>query len=292
MLPLSRLLSRRTVLQCGRTSLASRGTCARSTITSHRRSAAAAILSGAAAAAVACSAHDASRCSTVPKANRKAEVLSSPAIKMLMSIIRDKKTTQVDYVNAADRLMALLAEEGLARLPRQPKVVVTPCGTYDGVTVPDGHAVCAVDIMRSGCILLEAVRRVLPELKTAKILIQRDEETALPKLFYSKLPDGIENMQVMLCDPMLATGGSAITAIQVLKEAGVKEENILFLNVVSAPEGLEALAKKAPGVRILTCEVDTHLNEVKFIVPGLGDFGDRYYGTSGYVAGYWGTAGR
>jgi len=212
---------------------------------------------------------------------------------MLMSIIRDKRTCQAEYVRAADRLMAILAEEGIARLPCvKPQVIETPCGPFNGVTAPDGHAICAVDIVRSGGILLEAVRKVLPDLKTAKILIQRDEETALPQLYYSKLPDGIETMHVVLCDPMLATGGSALTAIEVLKKAGVKEENILFINVVSCPEGLKVMAKKAPGVRILTCALDSHLNEVKFIVPGLGDFGDRYYGTTGYAQGFWGTNGR
>merc|ERR1719336_1149869 len=146
---------------------------------------------------------------------------------------------------------------------------------------------CAVDIVRSGGILLEAVRRICPELKTAKILIQRDEETALPKLFYSKLPDNISDYQVILCDPMLATGGSALMAVQVLKDAGVAEEAILFLNVLSCPEGLKAMAEKAPGVRILTAVVDERLNEQKFIVPGLGDYGDRYYGTTGYKEGLW-----
>lgn len=212
-----------------------------------------------------------------PKENRKAEVLSSPAISMLMSIIRDQRTCQADYVRASDRLMAILAEEGIARLPS---------------VKPSGHNICAVDIVRSGGILLEAVRKVIPELKTAKILIQRDEATALPQLYYSKLPDGIEKLQVLLCDPMLGTGGSALTAIEVLKKAGVKEENILFINVVSCPEGLKALAMNAPDVRILTCALDSHLNEVKFIVPGVGDFGDRYYGTTGYAEGLWGTNGR
>merc|ERR1712217_639794 len=97
---------------------------------------------------------------------------------------------------------------------------------------------------------------------------------------------------VMLCDRMFATGGSALTAIQVLKDAGVKEESIFFLNVVSCPEGLKALAEKAPGVRVLTAALDTNLNEQKFIVPGLGDFGDRYYGTFGYKEGLWGVYGK
>lgn len=223
--------------------------------------------------------------------NPKAEVLSSPGITMLVTVIRDKATNQKDYVSAADRLMRILAEEGLARLATE-KTVQTPCGTSAGLMPFPSHQICCVDIVRSGGILLEAVRQVCPDSKTAKILIQRDEETALPKLFYSKLPPNISELKVVLCDPMLATGGSALMAIDVLKQAGVKEEGILFLNVISCPEGLKALAEKAPGVRIVTTALDSHLNEQRFIVPGVGDFGDRYYGTSGYLEGLWGTDGK
>jgi uracil phosphoribosyltransferase len=227
----------------------------------------------------------------VAELNKKAEVLSSPAVTMLLSVIRDKNTSQKEYVAYADRLMNLLAEEGLARLAT-PVEVVTPCGKCKGSKPPESHKIACVDIVRSGGILLEAVRKLAPDSKTAKILIQRDEETALPKLFYSKLPPAMGELNVILCDPMLATGGSAMTAIQVLKEAGVKEESILFLNVVSCPEGLKVLAEQAPGVRILTAAVDANLDEQKCIVPGLGDFGDRYYGTSGYSEGLWGTDGK
>mmetsp|Transcript_25343 Transcript_25343/g.72299 ORF Transcript_25343/g.72299 Transcript_25343/m.72299 type:complete len:233 (-) Transcript_25343:210-908(-) len=225
------------------------------------------------------------------KLNRNAEVLSSPAVTMLLSQIRAKSTTQKDYVNAADRLMGILAEEGLARLAT-PMTVVTPCGTCSGLEAPLGSSLCAVDIIRSGGILLEAVRKVCPDLKTAKVLIQRDEKTALPQFFYKKLPNGIDKKKIILCDPMLASGGSALMAIDCLKEAGVVEDNILFLNVVSCPEGLRALAEKAPGVRILTAALDEKLDEHKFIVPGLGDFGDRYYGTAGYDEGLWGSDGK
>jgi len=228
---------------------------------------------------------------SVEEMNPKAEVLSSPAITMLLTVIRDKVTTQRDYVAYSDRLMNILAEEGLARLAT-PGKVVTPCGEFQGLVPPEGHTICGVDIVRSGGILLEAVRRIAPDSKTAKILIQRDEETAEPKLFYSKLPPGIEDLTVVLCDPMLATGGSAITAINVLKDAGVKEERILFLNVVSCPEGLRALAEKTPGVRIVTAALDDCLNAQKYIVPGVGDFGDRYYGTFGYKEGLWGIDGK
>mmetsp|Transcript_82162 Transcript_82162/g.129397 ORF Transcript_82162/g.129397 Transcript_82162/m.129397 type:complete len:230 (+) Transcript_82162:48-737(+) len=219
--------------------------------------------------------------------NPKAEVLSSPGITMLLSVVRDKKTGQKDYVAAADRLMNILVDEGLARMAK-PCTVTTPCGEAEGLMPPDTSKICAVDIVRSGGILLEALRRTHADVKTAKILIQRDEETAEPKLFYSKLPPNMDKLDVVLCDPMLATGGSALMAITELIKAGVKEENIFFWNVLSCPEGLKKLAEKAPGVKILTTACDPGLNEKKFIVPGLGDFGDRYYGTAGYDEGLWG----
>ena len=118
-------------------------------------------------------------------------------------------------------------------------------------------------------------------MKVGKILIQRDESTEekVARLIYSKLPGDIADLRVLLVDPMLATGGSALKAIEVLEAAGVKQENIVFLNVVSCPEGLARLQKEAPGVFVITAEVDEKLNEEKYIVPGLGDFGDRYYST-------------
>uniref|UniRef100_A0A7S1MCD4 uracil phosphoribosyltransferase n=1 Tax=Alexandrium catenella TaxID=2925 RepID=A0A7S1MCD4_ALECA len=220
--------------------------------------------------------------------NTRAEVLSSHAVTMLLTKIRAKSTTQREFVAYADRLMNILAEEALSRLATQ-TTVTTPCGEFDGLEPPSAGGLCCVDIIRSGGILLEAVRKLCPDCKTAKILIQRDEETALPRLFYSKLPAGVQNLQVLLTDPMLATGGSALTAINVLKQAGVREEDILFVNVVAAPQGLQTLAEQAPGVRILSASVDDGLDERKYIVPGLGDFGDRYYGTAGYMEGLWGT---
>lgn len=219
------------------------------------------------------------------------EILKSPAITMLLSTIRAKETNQRNFVEASDRLMNILAEEGLARLAVE-TTVETPCGQCKGLQAPDPNGLCAVDIIRSGGILLEAVRKLCPSMKTAKVLIQRDEQTAQPIFFYKKFPDHIEKMTVILCDPMLATGGSALMAIDCLKDAGVPEEQILFLNVLSCPEGLKKLAEKAPRVRILTSAVDERLNDQKFIVPGLGDFGDRYYGTSGYKEGVWGTDGK
>eukprot|EP00927_Polykrikos_kofoidii_P069919 TRINITY_DN65667_c0_g1_i1.p1 TRINITY_DN65667_c0_g1~~TRINITY_DN65667_c0_g1_i1.p1 ORF type:complete len:233 (-),score=44.20 TRINITY_DN65667_c0_g1_i1:82-780(-) len=229
----------------------------------------------------------------VSELNPNAEVLSGRAITVLMSMIRDKGTSQREFVMAADRLMTILAEEGLARLPSVvEKTVSTPCGKWSGLTAPEGHTICAVDIVRSGGILLEAVRKIHPDLKTAKILIQRDEATAEAIYHYAKLPEGISKLNVVLCDPMLATGGSAVKAIGVLKDAGVEEHNILFINLIAAPQGLIALKNQAPGVRVVSAFLDEGLDDNKFIVPGLGDFGDRYYGTAGYEEGLWGSDGK
>jgi uracil phosphoribosyltransferase len=169
----------------------------------------------------------------VAELNPKAEVLSSAALDMLLSVVRDKATPQKEYVAYCDRLASILAEEGLARLAT-PTKIVTPCGELIGLRPLDSQKLACVDIVRSGGIILEAVRKLAPDSKTAKILIQRDEETALPQLFYSKLPPEISELQVIMCDPMLGTGGSSLTAINVLKEAGVREENILFLNMLCA----------------------------------------------------------
>jgi len=223
--------------------------------------------------------------------NAKAEVLSSRAATMLLSKMRAKSATQAEFVHFADRLMRILAEEALARLATR-VTVKTPSDECSGLEPPDSGCLGLVDIMRSGGILLEAVRQLCPDSKTAKILIQRDEETRVPALFYSKLPDGIQDLQVIICDPVLASGSSVLMAIDVLKQAGVREEDILFVNVAAAPQGLRALAERAPGVRVLCASLAKDVTEQGTLVPGLGDFGDRYFGTKGYKEGLWGTDGR
>ena len=152
-----------------------------------------------------------------------------------------------------------------------------PC---EGSLGPDPTKICAVSIVRSGDALLEVVRDVEPAVKVGKILIQRDEShpDKIAKLFYSKLPPTIGTEQtpyVLLCDPMLATGGSALTAIEVLlkgdKYHKVAPENIIFANMICAPEGLKIMAEKYPQIKIVTAAIDERLNDDKFIVPGLGE---------------------
>lgn len=209
-------------------------------------------------------------------------VVDSRAVRALFTVIRDAATSHVDFVAHADRLMRLLAEEGLAELPgSRPKTVTTPCGAFAGVELAPARSVAAVSIVRAGDTLLEAVRRVAPAVSVGKILIQRDESTIekVPRLMYVKLPGDIATRTVLLVDPMLATGQSAAAAIEVLLRRGVPEEKIVFLNVVASPEGLRLLGERHPRVKVVTGAIDEGLNSHKYIVPGLGDFGDRYHGT-------------
>ncbi|GAA5927228.1 uracil phosphoribosyltransferase [Sporobolomyces koalae] len=220
----------------------------------------------------------------------------------LFTIIRDTNTHRGDFVFYADRICRLLIEEGLNHLPVVDKTVSTPTGKstftfpnagflarvphillplcrlrleYKGVGF-EGK-ICGVSIMRAGEAMEAGLRECCRAVRIGKILIQRDEETAQAKLFYAKLPDDIASRYCLLLDPMLATGGSAIKAVEVLIDHGVPQERIIFLNLVSCPEGLRAMHDAYPKIKIVTAWVDEKLNEQKYIVPGLGDFGDRYF---------------
>jgi len=197
-------------------------------------------------------------------------------LEALLTIIRDKNTNRGDFIFHSNRIIRLLVEEGLNHLPVVEKTVVTPTSTeFEGVGFKG--KICGVSIMRAGESMEQGLRDCCRSVRIGKILIQRDEETALPKLYYSKLPPDIDDRYVLLLDPMLATGGSAIKAIEVLLANGVKEDKILFLNLVAAPEGIEAVTKKYSQLKIVTASVDKGLNDKKYIIPGLGDFGDRYF---------------
>ena len=210
------------------------------------------------------------------------KILNSKAIKNLFSKLRCKNADSSTFIKYSTRLMKILAEEAIAELPGHEAIIETPCGQYHGLNIPENNCI-AVSIVRAGDSLLDAVRSCIPDIPVGKILIQRDEssEEKKPILFYKKLPKNLvkENKAVLLVDPMLATGGSAVCAIQVLLDEGVLEENIIFVNVVSCPEGLKLLNEKHPRVKIVTAAMDEKLNEDRYIVPGVGDWGDRFFGT-------------
>mmetsp|Transcript_3549 Transcript_3549/g.8474 ORF Transcript_3549/g.8474 Transcript_3549/m.8474 type:complete len:226 (-) Transcript_3549:187-864(-) len=211
---------------------------------------------------------------------------SRKAHKFLFTKMRDASTSSEDFVKYSKRAMRLLAEDALAEFPSTDVTISTPCGPCDGCYGPDPTKICAVSIVRSGDALLEVVRDVEPAVKVGKILIQRDEShpDKIAKLFYSKLPPTIgtpATPYVLLCDPMLATGGSALTAIEVLvgEKYKVAPEKIIFANMICAPEGLKRMAEEYPQIKIVTAAIDECLNDDKFIVPGLGDYGDRFFNT-------------
>ena len=196
----------------------------------------------------------------------------------LYTTIRDRSTPRQEFRFAADRIIYNLVEEALNLLPTRPKKVITPLGEeFEGAEF-EGK-ICAVPIMRAGLAMANAVEQVCPNIRIGTTLIQRDEETAEPIEHYAKLPRDISKRYVLLLDPMLATGGSAERAINRLMGNGVKEPKIIFVNLISCPEGLQRLEDRCSQIQIVTGVIDKGLNGRKYIVPGLGDFGDRYFGT-------------
>jgi uracil phosphoribosyltransferase len=197
----------------------------------------------------------------------------------LHSIIRDKNASQEDFVFYSDQIVRLLLEAGSNLLPFATQKVITPVGeTYEGLKLT--AKLCAVSIIRAGESMETELRSIYRGIRMGKILIQRDKQTKLPKLFYSNLPDDISERYVLLLEPMLATGGSALTAIQVLLKAGVQEENIIFINLLASPEGLDRVTTTHSKLHIVTSSIEKQLNEHAFMIPGIGDFGDRYFGTT------------
>ncbi|KAI1475874.1 hypothetical protein K445DRAFT_285576 [Daldinia sp. EC12] len=200
----------------------------------------------------------------------------TPQLIALLTKIRDRKTERADFIFYSNRIIRLLVEEGLNHLPVVEHTVTTPVGrTYSGLMFQG--KICGVSIMRAGEAMEQGLRDCCRSVRIGKILIQRDEETAKPKLFYDKLPEDIAERWVLLLDPMFATGGSAIMAVEVLKSRGVPEERILFLNLIASPEGVQNFATKFPKLRVVTAFIDQGLDEKNYIIPGLGDFGDRFY---------------
>jgi len=179
-------------------------------------------------------------------------------------MIRNEKTERADFIFYSNRIIRLLVEEGLNHLPVVTHIVTSPVGKdYTGVRF-EGR-ICGVSIMRAGESMEQGLRECCRSVRIGKILIQRNEETSKPKLYYEKLPLDIANRWVLLLDPMLATGGSAIMAIEVLKKKGVPEDRILFLNLIASPEGVKNFAEKLPKVRIVTAFIDQGLNEKKCV---------------------------
>ncbi len=215
--------------------------------------------------------------------NNNVTILNSRPISYLLNKLRNKNTNNKDFMIYGDRLMRMLAEEVFCRLPNIGiGLIETPCGKCDGLVDKHDIDICIVSIIRAGDALLEAFRCIQPGVKIGKILIQRDEDSKNKDaiLYYKKLPKNISNTStIILVDPMIGTGGSAKKAISVLLESGILQEQIIFANIVCCTEGLENILTEYPNIKIITTAVDPKLDHKKYLTPGLGDYGDRYYGT-------------
>jgi len=202
-------------------------------------------------------------------------IVNHPLVHDALMELRDIRTQPPDFRRAANRISMLLAAEALKDVPSRTHTVETPLGPAEGRVV--GSDVVVVPVLRAGLGMLDAVLEILPAARVGHIGLQRDEATAMASTYYTKLPRDLAGSFVLMIDPMLATGGSAVAAIDLLKAAGAR--TLRMICIVAAPEGVALVERHHPDIEVYTPVVDRELNAHKYIVPGLGDFGDRLYGT-------------
>ena len=199
---------------------------------------------------------------------------SHPLVGDCMAKLRDKRTEPDEFRTLSRKVITLLLYEATADLPVRRGTVETPLGPAEASWLE--QEIVAVPVLRAGLGLLGPVLELLPKVSVGYIGLERDEETAVARIYYKKLP-AMEGKIPLLLDPMLATGGSAAQALDLIKEAGGRDPRMVC--VVAAPEGVKAIEDRHPEVQIFTAALDQGLNDKAFIVPGLGDFGDRLFGT-------------
>jgi uracil phosphoribosyltransferase len=203
-------------------------------------------------------------------------LVDHPLVHDALAGLRDRSTLAETFRRLAVRISLLLAAEACRDLPTHAVTVETPIGPADGRRV--NAKVVVVPVLRAGLGMLDAVLELVPQARVGHIGLQRDEVTAIASRYYSKLPHDLRDSYVLVIDPMLATGGSAVAALDLLTTAGAADIRIIC--IVAAPEGIALVERQHPGVHIYTPVIDQKLNAQKFIVPGLGDFGDRLYDTA------------
>ena len=206
----------------------------------------------------------------------KIMVFDHPLIQHKVSMMRDKNTTSKEFRDLAREVAMLMAFEVTRDLPTQEVQIETPiCPT--SVKMLKGLDVAIIPILRAGLGFVDGMLEIIPNAKVGHVGLYRDPETHEPVEYYCKLPEDIDKRRVIIVDSMLATGGSAVAAVDFVKKKGAKDISLMFL--IAAPEGIEALTSKHPDVDIYIAAKDEKLNENAYIVPGLGDAGDRIFGT-------------
>lgn len=202
--------------------------------------------------------------------------VTHPLVQHKLTLMRQKETSTAVFRQLLREISQLLAYEVTRGLPMTTRLIETPMQSMDAPVI-DGKKLALVSILRAGNGLLDGVLELIPSARVGFVGLYRDEETLKPVQYYFKVPTELEDRLVIAVDPMLATGNSSVAAIDLLKKSGAK--NIRFLCLLAAPEGIKRMQEAHPDVPIVTAAIDSHLNENGYIVPGLGDAGDRMFGT-------------
>ena len=210
------------------------------------------------------------------KFNEKVHIMNHPLVAHKLTIMRDENTSVKDFRELVSEIGMLITYEATRDLPLTTKHIKTPICEMDAPTLA-GKKFVVVPILRAGLGLVDGVLRMVPSARVGHIGMYRDEETLEPHVYFCKMPKDVAERDVLIVDPMLATGGSASAAIQFMKEYGCK--NIKMMNILAAPEGVERIQKDHPDVEFYVAALDEKLNDHGYIVPGLGDAGDRIFGT-------------
>ncbi len=203
-------------------------------------------------------------------------IFDHPLIRHKVAILRNKSTGMKEFRELIEEITTLMAYEVLKDVPTKEIEVETPLEKCKQIEIVE-KSIALVPILRAGLGMVNGIHTLLPTAKVGHIGMYRDEETMQPKEYYCKLPDGIQNMKVIVLDPMLATGGSASAALAYLKKIGCKD--ITLMSVIGAPVGVSKIAEDHPDVKVFVSTLDRELNDHCYILPGLGDAGDRLYGT-------------
>ena len=210
------------------------------------------------------------------KMNENVSILDHPLLQHKLTLLRDKKTGSKEFRAIVGEIAMLMCYEATRDLPLQEVEIETPVAVAKAHVI-SGKKLAFVPILRAGLGMVEGMLALVPAAKVGHIGLYRDPKSLAPVDYYCKLPADISEREVILLDPMLATGGSAIQAISLLKRHGVT--NIKFICIIAAPEGIAALTNAHPDVAVFCASLDEYLNEHGYIVPGLGDAGDRLFGT-------------
>lgn len=206
----------------------------------------------------------------------KVHTLNHPLIQHKITFIRDKRTGTKEFRELVDEVSTLMAYEITRNMPLQEVTVETPVAPAKSCII-SGKKLGIVPILRAGLGMVEGILKLIPTAKVGHIGLYRDPETHEPVEYYAKLPSDIEERELIVIDPMLATGGSASAAVQMIKDQGAK--NVKLMCLVAAPEGIERFQQDHSDTDIFVAAIDDGLNEKRYIVPGLGDAGDRLFGT-------------